>query len=125
MKLIRFAAFILFALAVSPSSAFAQSAGASGFGSFMPFIIIIVFFYLFLIRPQQKRAKEHKNKVLALKKGDKIITTGAIYAEIASVEETFFKIKIAEGVNVKISKDGVADVLQSESEAKVPEIVKR
>ena len=71
------------------STAFAQSAGsASGFslGGLIPFILIFVIFYFLLIRPQQKKVKEHKNMVQNLKRGDSIVTAGGIVGKIVKVK---------------------------------------
>ncbi|MDQ6995281.1 MAG: preprotein translocase subunit YajC [Mariprofundaceae bacterium] len=92
----------------SPALA-ADAAGASGdFTQLIPLIIIMVIFYFLLIRPQQKRAKEHRNMVESLKKGDKVLTNGGIYGTIMDVKEGFLKVEIAEGVRVKIQRDAVA-----------------
>ena len=58
----------------------------SGFGQFIPLILIFVIFYFFLIRPQQKRAKEHKSMVAALKRGDEVITSGGIQLVKSTVQ---------------------------------------
>ena len=80
------------------TNAFAQSAGSSagGFsiGGLIPFILIFVIFYFLLIRPQQKRVKEHKLMVESLKRGDEIITSGGIIGTIEKVMEQILKIMI-------------------------------
>lgn len=96
---------------VSIAHAMAQGGGTanaqSGFAAFIPLIIMFVIFYFLLIRPQQKKAKEHKNMIESLKKGDRIITTGGIYGVITAVEEDSLKIEIAEKVIVKIVKGNI------------------
>ena len=62
---------------------------SSGIGQFIPLILIFIIFYFFLIRPQQKKAKEHKNMVKAIKRGDKIITSGGIFATVEKVMDNF------------------------------------
>ena len=74
---------------------------------FAPFVLIIVVFYFFMIRPQQKKAKELKKYREALKKGDKIITTGGIYGKVAEIKESYINIEIANGVIIKIDKAAV------------------
>ncbi|MDR3195191.1 MAG: preprotein translocase subunit YajC [Endomicrobium sp.] len=117
---------LLVILAVSlamPSAASAQAAGGAGaLGSFLPLILIFVFFYLFLIRPQQKKSKEHQKSLSALKKGDKIITSGGVYATINAVRDNVLDIKIADGVNVQIAKRSIATVVtkDAEKQAKAP-----
>jgi len=89
-------------------------AGAAGQQSpiqaFAPLIIIFVIFYFLLIRPQQKRAKEQKEMLANLKKGDKIITTGGIYGLIDGLTEKVVTIKIAENVKIKVSRSAVGTV---------------
>jgi len=71
---------------------------------FLPLILLFGIFYFLIIRPQQKQQKEHTAMLDALKKGDKILTTGGIYAEIAKVEEDFIKIKLNDTTIVKLDK---------------------
>jgi preprotein translocase subunit YajC len=68
-------------------------------------------FYFLLIRPQQKKAKEHKKMVEALKKGDEIITSGGILAKVTDVDETFLTCKISENVEIKVQSQAVSAVL--------------
>lgn len=126
-KLLSLAAFFLMSSAVVPSNVYAQeAAGASMLGGFMPLILIFVFFYLFLLRPQQKKAKEHQQLLNALKKGDKIITSGGIYGTVVSVKENIVEVTIANNVNIRVAKPSISNVIinRDDSEAKVPEIVK-
>ncbi|MDR3306268.1 MAG: preprotein translocase subunit YajC [Endomicrobium sp.] len=113
---------------VTPSVASAQAAGGAGaLGSFLPLILIFVFFYLFLIRPQQKKSKEHQKSLSALKKGDKVITSGGIYATVNAVRDNVLDIKIADGVNVQIAKQSITTVMtkDAEKQAKAPDVVKK
>lgn len=105
------------------SPAFAQAtteAAASPSGSMSSMIIqlvlIFVIFYLLLIRPQQKRIKEHERQVNALKKGDKLITGGGIIATVTEVdaENNELKVEIAQGVTVRIARPTVRDVISSD-----------
>ena len=76
---------------------------SSGIGQFIPLILIFVIFYFFLIRPQQKKVKEHKAMVESLKRGDKVITSGGIIATVERVmENDRAEIEIAENVKVEI-----------------------
>ena len=78
---------------------------SSGIGQFIPLILIFVIFYFFLIRPQQKKVKEHKAMVEALKKGDKIVTSGGITGTITRVvDNDKVEVEIAENVKVEIVK---------------------
>jgi preprotein translocase subunit YajC len=84
--------------------------GGSPLGAFLPLIIIFAIFYFLLIRPQQKRAKQHREMVASVKKGDKIITSGGIYGLIDSVGNKTVTIKVAENVKIKIGKNYIASV---------------
>ncbi len=92
--------------------AYAQDAapaapGLSGIMSIAPLIILFVIFYFLLIRPQQKRAKEHRAMMSALQKGDYVVTSSGIHGRIVSVNEDSVQVEIADGVKVKMSKEAV------------------
>ena len=96
--------------------AVAQASQAPGGQSFiiqlLPLILIFVVFYFLLIRPQQKRVKQHKEMVAALKVGNQIITSGGILAKIVKVDdEKFITISISEGVNVRVKRDTITEVV--------------
>ena len=82
--------------------------------SLLPLIILFAIFYFLVILPQQKQAKKHKEMVENLKKGDKIITTGGIIAEVVKNEPDFLKVKINDNVEVKLDKSAVARKLNDE-----------
>lgn len=94
------------------SDALAQSgeptAGLTGL--IFPIALIVIFYFL-LIRPQQKRAKEHKKLVQNLGKGDEVLTTGGIVGRITDVGDTFSTLELADGVEVRLQKSAVAQVL--------------
>ncbi len=95
-------------LIISP--AFAEGAATGGGDPLggLPFLIIMfVLMYFLLIRPQQKRAKEHKTLLAALKKGDEVVTNGGVVGKVASVDESFATLEIADGVVVKVQKQGI------------------
>ena len=76
---------------------------SSNFAQFIPLILIFVIFYFFLIRPQQKKVKEHKIMVESLKRGDKVITTGGIVGTVERViDNEKVEVNISENVNVEI-----------------------
>ena len=84
----------------------------SGFAQFIPLIIIFVIFYFFLIRPQQKKVKEHKSMVVSLKRGDEVITSGGIVATIERVhEDDKIDLSISENVTVKVVKSTIQNLL--------------
>lgn len=104
------------------STAYAMGqAGASGapagggFTAFVPLILMFVIFYFLLIRPQQKKAKEHQNMVNNLKKGDRVITSGGVHGTIVSLGDTTVSLEIAENVKIKINRGNVAAVNQKSS----------
>ncbi len=70
-------------------------------------VAMFVLMYFLLIRPQQKRAKDHKNLLKALKKGDEVVTNGGVIGKVNSVDESFAVLEIAEGVVVKVQKQGI------------------
>ncbi|MFO7854506.1 MAG: preprotein translocase subunit YajC [Paracoccaceae bacterium] len=94
--------------------AYAQAAGGDplgGFGSFVPLILIFVIFYFFLIRPQQRRAKEHKQMLEALRRGDEVITQGGLYGKVTKVKDDEAEVEIADGVKVRVVKGTIANVI--------------
>ncbi len=91
----------------------------SGIGQFIPLILIFVIFYFFLIRPQQKKVKEHKAMVEALKRGDKVITSGGITGTIERViDNEKVEVEIAENVKVEIVKATGIQALLNNTEVK-------
>jgi preprotein translocase subunit YajC len=96
------------------SSASAQAAGGSPANPIMqllPLILIFVVFYFLLIRPQAKRAKEHKAMVAALAVGDEVVTSGGILGKVTEAGEQFLSVEVAEGVRVKVQRHTVSSVL--------------
>ena len=90
-----------------------------GIAQFIPLILIFVIFYFFLIRPQQKRVKEHKAMVEALKRGDEIITSGGIIGTIDRVmEDDRIEVVIGENVKVQIIKSTITSLLKKKEEIK-------
>ena len=75
--------------------------------SLMPFLLIIVVFYFFMIRPQMKRQKELRKYRESLKKGDKVITTGGIYGRVIEVKDAYVTVEIAKEVEIKIDKSAI------------------
>ena len=70
-------------------------------------IAMFVLMYFLLIRPQQKRAKDHKTLLKALKKGDEVVTNGGVIGKITAVDESFAEVEVASGVVVKLQKQGI------------------
>ena len=99
--------------------AFAQTGGTAPLGagltSFIPLILIFVVFYFLLIRPQQKKAREHQDFLSSLKKGDEVVTSAGIHGKITGLTDAIATLEIAEGVRIKITR---ASILSSSAEAK-------
>jgi len=98
------------------SPAFAQTAGAASpadmFSQFMPLLLIFVVFYFLLIRPQQKKAKMHKEMLNALRRGDRVVTGGGIIGTITKVKsDTEVQVEIADGVKVLVARDSISVVM--------------
>jgi len=96
--------------------AYAQAAGEAGGTSFItsmfPLILIFVIFYFLLIRPQQKRSKEHKLTVANLRRGDQVVTAGGILAKVTKViDDDEVEVEISQGVKVKLIRSTITGVL--------------
>ena len=90
-----------------------------GIGQFIPLILIFVIFYFFLIRPQQKKAKEHKLMVEGLKRGDKVITSGGIVGTVERIiDNEKVEVNISENVNVEIARSNGIQSLANTTEPK-------
>ena len=86
--------------------------GLGGIEGLMPFILIAVVFYFLLIRPQQKRQKDHKSMVANLRRGDKVVTAGGIIGTVAKAPtDTELVVEIAEGVKVKVARATISEVI--------------
>ena len=84
----------------------------SGFTQFIPLILIFVIFYFFLIRPQQKRAKDHKAMVAALKRGDEVVTSGGIVGKVERIlGEDKLDLSISDNVTVQVVQSTIQTVL--------------
>jgi|TARA_B100001079_G_scaffold134042_1_gene114905 preprotein translocase subunit YajC len=89
-----------------------MSGSGSGIAQFIPLILIFVIFYFFLIRPQQKRAKDHKAMVAALKRGDEVVTSGGIVGKVERIlGEDKLDLLIADNVTVQIVQSTIQSVL--------------
>ena len=93
--------------------AFAQSSAQqpSLFASFIPLILIFLIFYFLLIRPQQKKAKEHKILLDSIKRGDQILTSGGMIGKVIKADANELTVEISNNVNVRIFRSTVSDVL--------------
>jgi preprotein translocase subunit YajC len=97
------------------SPAGGQAAGGqSAMMNLVPLILMFGIFYFLLIRPQQKKAKEHRALLDALKKGDNVVTAGGIYGKVTAVDESVVSLEIATGVNIKVKKGHIAEVVKKD-----------
>ena len=92
------------------SNAWAAPAQQPGFASFLPLIILFIIFYFILIRPQIKQAKQHKQLVASLTKGDEIATSGGLLGKIKQVGDNFIIVEVSKEIEVKIQKQSVSIV---------------
>ncbi len=95
-------------------AAWAQAGGASTSSQFAPVLMMVVFvgiFYFLLIRPQQKKAKDHQNMIAKLSAGDEVVTSGGILGRIIEVSDAFVTIEVADGVHLKVQKGQVTSLM--------------
>ena len=109
---------IAYAMGTSGGGAPPQGGAEAFMQSMFPLILIFGIFYFLLIRPQQKRAKEHEAMLKALKKGDRIVTSGGLYGVITSLKGQDLEVKIADNVRVLITRSSVAQLADRSEEEK-------
>lgn len=92
--------------------AYAQGAGGGGdfFVTLVPFILIFAIMYFLIIRPQQRRMKEHKEMVANLRRGDTVVTGGGLIGKVTKVDETEIQVEVAEGIKVRVMRGMVSEV---------------
>ncbi len=97
------------------SNAYAQQAAAAdpmgGFMQLLPIILMFVVLYFLMIRPQMKRAKEHKALIEALAKGDEVVTGGGVAGRITKVSDHFISLEVADTIEIQVQKQAVTNVL--------------
>ena len=91
------------------------STGASTVGVVLQLVCIMLVFYFLLIRPQQKKIKQHEAELNAMKKGDEVVTGGGMYAKVTNIDEDKISVEIAKGVEVKVHKYTIREVLNKET----------
>lgn len=103
---------LAFAMGSAPGGAAAGGAGGgmAAFQQIIPLVFMFAIFYFLLIRPQQKKAKEHKALLEAMKKGDNVITAGGVHGKVTAVESDIVTLEIANNVNIKITKSYIATI---------------
>jgi preprotein translocase subunit YajC len=90
------------------------AAGGSGLTALIPLVLMFVIFYFLLIRPQQKRSKEHRDVLQNLKKGDFIVTNGGLYGRVVGLTDQVVTLEVAENVRVKVARSYVAGQAKEE-----------
>lgn len=96
---------------ISPAYAQAVPAGDPGFIGFLPIILMFVLLYFLMIRPQMKRAKEHKQMVEALQKGDEVITAGGVLGRITKIGDAYIGVEIAPNTEISVQRASVQTLL--------------
>ncbi|MFH1138595.1 MAG: preprotein translocase subunit YajC [Pseudomonadota bacterium] len=97
-----------------------QGGAGGGLAALAPLIIMFVIFYFLLIRPQQKKAKQHREMLGSLKKGDRIVTSGGLFGEITGLTDTVATIEIAPKIRVKVARSHVSGLTQPGQQAPAP-----
>ncbi len=94
------------------SNAYAAGASASSdLMSFLPLVVIFVLFFFMIIRPQMKQAREQRNMIAALQKGDEIVTSGGIVGKVTKVNENFVSVEIAANTEITVQKHAIQTAL--------------
>ena len=97
----------------APGGSGAQAGGSAGLlVSFLPFLLIFVAFYFLLIRPQQTRQKKHREMLEALKKGDRVLTTGGLMGSVVAIQDKVVTVQFSDTVRIKVRKDFVGELRQ-------------
>jgi preprotein translocase subunit YajC len=100
----------MFDLAYAMGTGGSGGGQSGGLGAFLPLIIIFAIFYFLLIRPQQKKAKQHKQILSALKKGDRVVSSGGLHGVITGLSDDVVTMEISPKVRVKVSRASIAGV---------------
>ena len=103
--------------------AYAQAGGGpSTFISMLPLVLIFAVFYFLLIRPQQRKAKEHRNMLAQLKRNDEIMTTGGVFGKIQALTDTEVTLEIAPNVRIRVGRSHIAQLFRGEKAAAPKEV---
>jgi len=97
---------------ITPAYAQSATGGLAGMGSILPFILIFAIMYFLLIRPQQKKVKQHQAMVEAVRRGDQVVTQGGLIGKVSKVKEDGeLEVEIADGVRVRVVRSTLANVI--------------
>lgn len=99
------------------SAAFAQDGGAAsggafggGLGAVLPFVLVFIVFYFLLIRPQQKRLKQHREMIGSIRRGDVVVTAGGLIGKVAKVDDNELQVDLADGLRVRVVRATISEV---------------
>ena len=98
-----------------PAAAAAPSGGASFFIQTIPLVLVFVIFYFLMIRPQQKRMKDHQTQIMAVKKNDRVVTGGGLIGKVTKVTDTEVEVELAQGIRVMAVKSTLTQVVDPKS----------
>ncbi|HXE97320.1 MAG TPA: preprotein translocase subunit YajC [Dongiaceae bacterium] len=102
---------LAFAMGGAPGGAAGGAGGGmAAFQQIIPLVFMFAIFYFLLIRPQQKKAKEHKALLESMKKGDNVITAGGVHGKVTAVDNDLVTLEVANNVNIKITKSYIAAI---------------
>ena len=89
-----------------------QGAQSNPIAAFLPIVLIVIVFYFLLIRPQQKRAKEHRTMLEALKTGDQVVTIGGMHGTVAAIDQDKVVVRVADNVKLTFNRSAIAGVIK-------------
>ncbi len=112
--------FEMVGIAHAEGAAAPAGGAAGGFASLAPFILIFVVFYFLLIRPQQKRAKEHQTFLDNLKKGAKVVTSGGIHGRITNLTDSVVTLEVDDNVRIKVNRNAIIGSQESATTPAAP-----
>ncbi|RME62761.1 MAG: preprotein translocase subunit YajC [Alphaproteobacteria bacterium] len=96
------------------AAAYAQDGGGAlgsgGWGALLPFVLVFVIFYFLLIRPQQKRMKQHREMIGAVRRGDVVVTAGGLIGKVVKVEDNELQVDLGEGMRVRVVRSTISEV---------------
>ncbi|WP_291321684.1 preprotein translocase subunit YajC [Desulfonatronospira sp.] len=103
---------VIFAMGADP-----ESGAGSPLAAFVPLILMFAIFYFLLIRPQQKKAKEHRNVLANLKRGDNVLTNGGLYARISDIQSEVLTLEIGDNTKIKANRNYIAGLADPSHDA--------
>ena len=101
---------LVYAMGIGPGTGTGSGGTPGGgmLGALFPLLLMFLVFYFLLIRPQQKRARQHKELLENLKRGDEVITTGGIYGKVTGITENVVTLEIADNIRIKVQRDNIS-----------------